>query len=462
MGTYQWCKDNAVPVPWKLYDAVHACQRSRYNRVQGISVNKRLMVAVLVGSFGGFVFGFDLGALSAATESLRAEFALSPWAFGVTVSASIWGTVAGAILAGRFADGSDRRSLIAWSALLYTVSAIGVTMPVPSGWLLVLAMRFLCGMAIGGFTVGCPLYLSEVAPIAMRGRVVGMFQLQVGAGVIAAFSTGALIVHDVPSGAAWKWILGLGALPSFALLFLTRLMPEVEDGVTRSDHKQFAVKIPSQRDECADQRLFVRRNARLILLATSIAVFNQLSGVNILLLYMLEILASAGVNFSLGHTYTVLVSGLSLVTTMLGMAFVDRLGRKPLLYLGSFGMAGCLVALGLAIPHHFNPVIYLSLLIAYNAFFAISQGTVVWVYLSELFPLGLRGSGQGYGSTVHWIANALLISVFPSVQHASSVRFFYIFALMMVVQLGVICVWYPETKGTALGTFAISEEGRLH
>jgi SP family arabinose:H+ symporter-like MFS transporter len=209
-------------------------------------------------------------------------------------------------------------------------------------------------------------------------------------------------------------------------------------------------------------RLFVRGNLRLILLATSVAVFNQLSGVNVLLLYMLEILASAGVNFSLGHRYTVLVSGLSLATTMLGMVFVDRLGRKPLLYLGSFGMAVCLLALGLAIPRHFAAVTYLWILVAYNAFFAISQGTVVWVYLSELFPPGLRGPGQGYGSTVHWIANAILISVFPSVQHASSVKVFYILASMMVLQIAVIRLWYPETRGTALGSFASAQEGGLH
>ena len=183
-------------------------------------MNKRLLVAVVVGSLGGFVFGFDLGALSAAAQSLRAQFALSPWAFGLTISASIWGTVGGSILAGRFADRFDRRSLIASCALFYGVAAIGITMPVPSEWLLVLAMRFLCGMATGGFTVGCPLYLSEVAPIAMRGRVVGVFQVQVGAGVIAAFSAGAVCAHLAPPGAAWKWILSLGAVPAGLLLVL--------------------------------------------------------------------------------------------------------------------------------------------------------------------------------------------------------------------------------------------------
>jgi MFS family permease len=138
------------------------------------------------------------------------------------------------------------------------------------------------------------------------------------------------------------------------------------------------------------------------------------------------------------------------------------LGRKPLLYIGSAGMACCLLFLGAAIPHHLAPLLYVLVLVAYNAFFAFSQGTVVWIYLSELFPPGLRGVGQGYGSSVHWVANAALISIFPSVQHASNVGIFYIFALMMVFQIAVIWLWYPETKGTALGSFVVAggEGGR--
>jgi MFS family permease len=189
-------------------------------------------------------------------------------------------------------------------------------------------------------------------------------------------------------------------------------------------------------------------------LATSVAIFNQLSGVNILLLYLLDILTSAGIGFALGHRYTVLISCLSLAMTLLGMVSVDRLGRKPLLLIGCAGMAVCLLCLGLSIPHRFAPSLYLLILIVYNVFFAFSQGTVVWVYLSELFPPGIRGAGQGYGASVHWITNAVLVSIFPIIQHASSADVFYFFALMMVLQIGVIWRWYPETRGTTLGSFA--------
>lgn len=429
-------------------------------------MNKRLITAAFVGSLGGFVFGYDLGALSAATTGLRDFFNLSPWIFGLTISSSVWGTVLGSILVGRFADKIDRRDVITLCSVLYTLAAVGIMLPASSTWLFVVAMRFLCGMAVGGFTVGCPLYLSEIAPTEMRGRVVGVFQVQVGAGVIAAFSVGAVNAHLAGSSTAWKWVLGLGALPAAVLLLLVRFMPQIELELCDSDSGRNPLSTqPCSRVPSVRQKLFQRNNTRLILVATSLAVFNQLSGVNILLLYMLEIFASAGMSFSVGHTYTVLISCLSLLTTLAGMAFVDRLGRKPLLYIGSAGMAVCLLTLGLGIPHHLAPLLYVSILVAYNAFFAFSQGTVVWVYLSELFPPGLRGVGQGYGSSVHWVANAMLVSIFPSVQHASTVRIFYIFALMMAFQIVVIWLWYPETNGTALGSFAVAGgagDRRLH
>jgi MFS transporter, SP family, arabinose:H+ symporter len=414
-------------------------------------LSRRMAVAAFAGSLGGFVFGYDLGALSSATQSLRGQFHLSPAVFGLTISFSLWGTVCGAVLAGRVADGIGRRMLIAGCAVLYGLAAVAITFPLGSEWVLVIVMRFLCGMAIGGFTVGCPLYLSELAPTALRGRLVSLFQVQVGAGVVVAFSAGSLFEHLTDAGTVWKWCLGTGAIPAVVLLFLLRLMP--------TEQARFSNRASTSvsHETSSPARLFRRRNTRLILLATSIAIFNQLSGVNIVLLYVLDILSSAGIGLAIGHTYTVLISCLSLATTLLGMAFVDKSGRKPLLLLGSAGMAVCLLSLGFAIPHHFDPRVYLSILVGYNAFFAFSQGTVVWVYLSELFPPGIRGAGQGYGSSVHWITDAILVLVFPIMQHVSSVRTFYFFALMMAVQIGVVWYWYPETRGSSLGSFAVAE-----
>ncbi len=253
--------------------------------------------------------------------------------------------------------------------------------------------------------------------------------------------------------------MGIGAVPAITLVFLLQLSKG--DSTLSPDGGRDtlpATMTSSILDRpFGHEKLFCRKNTRPILLATSIAIFNQLSGVNVLLLYVLDILSSAGLGVFLGHTYTVLISSTGLAVTLAGMAFVDRLGRKPLLVWGSAGMAVCLLCLGLAIPHRLGPLFYLSILVAYNVFFAFSQGTVVWVYLSELFSPGIRGAGQGYGSSVNWIANAILVSVFPIIQHASSVRAFYFFSLTMVLQIGVVLLWYPETRGTALGSVAALE-----
>ncbi len=456
---------NLAELAWRTHDpGISSGGRMIEERL----LNRSLIAAISIGSLGGFIFGYDLGALSAVTESLRGLFSLSPGDFGLTIAASVWGTVCGSILAGRVADKIGRRNLIAGASILYALAAICITLPVPGDWISILAMRFLGGIAVGALTVGCPLYLSEIAPITMRGRIVGLFQVQVGIGVIVAFSTGAVSMHLASPSAAWRWSLGLGAVPAIALLLSLRFMPPVRSSLYEGGISKISSKmVPSSVSPGSHRRakLFRKRNIRPILLATSIAVFNQLSGVNILLLYMLEIFASAGITISAGHTYAVLVSCLSLATTMLGMAFVDRLGRKPLLYLGSTGMALCLFTLGASIPHHFDPLLYFFIFVAYNAFFAFSQGTVVWVYLSELFPAGIRGLGQGYGTSIHWIVNAILVSVFPVLQHVSPVRAFYIFAVMMVIQIVVVWLWYPETRGTDLGAFALAgcaEKDRLH
>jgi len=413
-----------------------------------------------VGSFGGFIFGYDLGALSASTQSLRGQLHHSPAVFGLTVSSSLWGTVCGALLSGRGADRVGRRDLIAGCSILYALAAIGIALTIPSTWLLVPAMRFLSGMSIGGFTVACPLYLSEIAPVALRGRLVSLFQVQVSAGVLVGFSVGLVVTHLAATGTEWRWCMGIGAVPAIILVLLLQLISKGDSTLSPNGGRDTApaTMTSSIHDRpFGHEKLFCRKNTRPILLATSIAIFNQLSGVNVLLLYVLDILSSAGLGVFLGHTYTVLISTTGLAVTLIGMAFVDRLGRKPLLLWGSAGMAVCLLCLGLAIPHRLGPPFYLSILVAYNVFFAFSQGTVVWVYLSELFSPGTRGAGQGYGSSVNWIANAILVSVFPIIQHASSVRAFYFFSLTMVLQIGVVLLWYPETRGTALGSVAALE-----
>ncbi|HLI03721.1 MAG TPA: MFS transporter [Terracidiphilus sp.] len=419
------------------------------------SSNRRLAGAALVCSLGGLVFGYDLGALSAASQNLRDFFGLAPGAFGLTISASLWGTVCGAPLAGAIVDRLGRRALIGACALIYAFAAIGMALPFTAAWSAVLALRVAGGAAIGGFTVGCPLYLAELAPDRLRGRLVSLFQVQVGVGVVAAFALGALLLRITSTAGYWRWCFGVGAVPAVLLLSLLWALPRDPRHFARRSEPVAGGSAGQQPDgELVHERLFQRKYLRPLAWATSVAVFNQLSGVNILLLYLLEVLSSAGLGRLLGHTYTVWISSLSLAFTFAGLSFIDRLGRKPLLILGSAGMFACLAALAAAIPLHIVPAGYLLIIAAYNLCFAFSQGTVVWVYLSELFPPAVRGAGQGYGATVHWVANAALIWLFPIVQHAAPAACFYGLAAMMAVQIAVVWLWYPETRGAGLGAVA--------
>jgi sugar porter (SP) family MFS transporter len=438
--------------------------------VEHRELNSRLMLAACVCSLGGLIFGYDLGALSAANQSLRQHFGLSSASLGLTVSLSLWGTICGALLAGRIVDRVGRRNVIGGCALFYALACGMLAQSLLTSWILVLGLRFLTGITIGGFTVGCPLYLAELAPNALRGRFVSLFQFQVATGVALGFGVGSLSAHLFSTHLFWRWCFGGGAVFSCSLLFLLRFMPEEPRwlaakgewqraganaellGLSYADwHPDDGKHDAPQSPATLAERLFSPKYARPILLATSVALFNQLSGANVLLFYLLDVLSSAGVDHLSSHTCTVVISCLNIGTTLLGMLYVDKVGRKPLLVWGAAGMSVCLFALGLSIPHQFASVWYLLLLIGYNTFFAFSQGTVIWVYLSELFPFAVRGAGQGYGTSVLWVATAVLIGVFPIVQNGSSGRSFYFFATMMILQIAVVLLWYPETKGAGLG-----------
>jgi len=305
----------------------------------------------------------------------------------------------------------------------------------------------------------CPLYLAELAPVGLRGRLVSLFQVQVGIGVVLAFAAASLFVRLNVRGELWRWCLGGGVLPSMVLVFLMWSLPRTRTGIAEEPsvigHAEFAAS--AMIDKNRDRRLFQRRNIRPILLAMSIALFNQLSGVNILLVYVLDVLSSAGIGFETGHRYTIPISSLVLGPwdNAPRHEFCGQV-RAEGTPVHRFGWNGHLPALPGGCDSAPLGLLGVSLHPGVlQLFFAFSQGTVVWVYVSELFPIGVCGAGQGYGSFVHWIANAMLVLVFPVVQHASSAWIFYVFAIFMAVQMAVIWLWYPETRGAALGAIAV-------
>jgi sugar porter (SP) family MFS transporter len=434
-----------------------------------LSVLSRGRIAAIAAcSLGGTTFGYDMGAMSAATQELLHVFQLSPTQLGITVSASLWGGAAGSVLAGLLVDRVGRRVLFACCAACYGLAALGSAIAPSVSWSVLLALRLLCGMAIGGFVVVCPLYLAEISPRILRGRIVGCFQLQIGAGVVLAFAISALLATRLGYTPGWRWLLGLGTVLSLCQIAVLQWMPESPEWLgargRHADAERIADRmgmIPSEWESKAEplqlrstamgKSLMQRSYLRPILLAVSIAMFNQLSGVNIFRMYLLNLLSSAGMGRTSSYTYAISISALSIGATLAALLLIDRRGRKPLLIAGSAGMGLCLVLLSSALRHQADPKIYELILAAFNAAFAFSQGPMIWVYLSELFPLPVRGAGQGLGSLVHWLTSAAVILGFPVLQSSAPGAVFLILAAVQCVQITVVAKWYPETKGVPLG-----------
>lgn len=427
------------------------------------SVAFRRGAAAFFCSLGGLTFGYDLGALAGATRSLAAQYALSPGLFGLTVSASLWGAVLASPIAGRLADRLGRRALLALCAAVYAVAALSVALPFRLPWTVLVGLRLSSGAALAGFVVVCPMYLAEIAPRLLRGRFVGLFQLMTGSGVAAALALSAVLHSVLPLATAWKVYFGFGALVPLFLLVVLRWVPEEPHWLLRQMRLSAANRAASQlcfapaewppatELIAQSESLFLARHRRTLMLACLTAVFNQLCGVTILRVYLLDLLAGAGMSAQLAHNLGLLVMVLNVVALLGGLALVDRVGRRPLLAIGSVAMAACLLLLVAALRMHAQAGMYVAILAAYNFNFAASQGAVGWVYISELFPFAVRAKGQGIAAWVHWMVNAGLIWIYPVLEDWRVHSSFLLFAAANVAQFLVVMLCYPETKGKQLG-----------
>jgi sugar porter (SP) family MFS transporter len=436
-------------------------------------MNRRLAITALAGSSCGLLFGYDIGAIVGATQSLRAQFGLSAPALGIAVSAALFGTIAGSIAAGYLADLVDRRNTLVIACLVYICATLGAG--AASDVTQFAACRVLCGVAIGLISVASPMYLAEISPARLRGRLVGSFQLSVSLGVVLAFALGYLLsIHSQPNW-AWRWLVAAGLVPALLceVLLLAaspsprwltlkgrfaeahRALAALGAADTEANHLSPAFP-PNEIDAVQQSKLFSRRYARPIALAVSIAMFNQLSGVNVLLYYILDVFRELGSGRLNGRKDAILIASLSLLVTVVAVGIIDKVGRKPLLLAGAVGMGACLALLPTIRFMHWPAATVIVVLACYNAFFGFSQGVVVWVYLSEIFPLPVRARGQGLGSTVHWVINALVVGSFPALSSFLGGRIFLAFAAMMVVQFFTILFLYPETKRVSLESLASS------
>ena len=426
-------------------------------------LNPNLLKATVVGALGGLLFGFDTAVIAGTTHSLTLAYALTPQQLGVTVAMALVGTVIGAMSAGIPGQKYGARETLRVLAIFYVLSALGCAFA--WNWDTLLLARFLGGLGIGGSSVLGPVYIAELAPAKIRGRLVGMFQINIVIGILLAYLSNFVIARQGLGAAEWRWQFGVAALP--AVLFLVMLFGIPQSPrwlVTRKRVEEARAVLQKMGGEEPERELqeiinsvhlerlekteplFTWKYRLPIFLAITIGMFNQLSGINAILYYLNDIFGAAGFSELSGDLQAVAVGGMNLLATLLAMSVIDKLGRKTLLLVGSVGTALCLAGVARVFLTHQHQEYLLWFLVAYIAFFAISQGAVIWVYISEVFPNRVRAKGQALGSSSHWVMNAIIAYTFPQLAKSSGAYPFMFFSAMMVLQFFVVLFFYPETK----------------
>ncbi len=430
-------------------------------------MNLYLMRSALVAALGGLLFGFDTAVISGATKALTQAYALSPAMLGFTVSSALWGTVLGSIFAGYPSDRFGRLAALRGLAVCYIVSALGCALA--WDWYSLVVFRVIGGLAIGGSSVIGPMYIAEIAPAARRGRLVALFQFNVVLGILAAYLSNYLVGLAGLGAAEWRWKLGVAAAPAVLFFFVLFGIPQSPRWLVRrgrqAEAREVLLKVGEQDVDREIQEIMAtvsgeraRRNVPLfqwryrlpVFLAISIGMFNQLAGINAILYYLNDIFLAAGFSKVSSDLQSVAIGFTNLIFTMIAMSLIDRLGRKKLLLVGACGTATCLAGVAVIFYAKAHQGVLLWLLVAYIAFFAFSQGSVIWVYLSEVFPNLVRAKGQSLGSFSHWFMNALISWTFPMMAATSGGAPFAFFAAMTVLQFFVVLLIYPETKGISL------------
>jgi sugar porter (SP) family MFS transporter len=428
----------------------------------------RLFFWSLTSALAGFLFGFDTVVISGAEQKIQSLWQLSSAMHGLAMGSALYGTVLGSMIGGWPSDRYGRRATLLWVGLLYFVSAVWSGLA--AGVYTLSIARFIGGIGVGISTVAAPMYIAEIAPPAWRGRLAGMFQFNIVFGILVAFLSNALLAGIGEN--AWRWMLGVEAFPALLYTVFCFAIPEsprwlltrkgdraaginvlqlVSPEVPRAKIEAEADEIMAISHEKVEAGRFWSQRLRVpMLLAFLIAFFNQLSGINAILYFAPRIFELTGLGAKAALLQSIGIGITNLIFTFVGLWLIDRLGRRTLLYIGSFGY---IASLGLTawafFTKHFN--IVPACIFAFIAAHAIGQGAVIWVFISEIFPNRHRAEGQALGSFTHWIFAALLTTFFPAmVQHFAPGFVFLFFCGMMVMQLAWVKLMVPETKGVPL------------
>jgi len=448
-------------------------------------MDRNLLRISLTAALAGFLFGFDTVVISGANQPIK-ELWGTNWFLGGTpftfhgifiMSMALWGTVLGAILGGIPTERLGRKKTLLWVGILYMVSALGSAMA-PEAYSFSL-MRFIGGVAVGASSVAAPIYISEISNPSNRGRLTALYQFNIVFGILAAYISNYCLGLLLEPAIAWRWMLGVEALPALIYTLMVARIPnsprwlllkEREDSlVIRS-----LVLLGMGRDRALVQleeiklglkgqleqkkgRLFSGNYNRSLWLAFMIAFFNQLSGINFILYYAPEILERAGLASGDSLLSSISIGLVNLIFTFVGIALIDRMGRKQLIYIGSLGYIISLGMVAWCFKTAAPPGLLLGFILIFIASHAVGQGTVIWVFISEIFPNRVRAYGQSWGTGVHWVFAALITLLTPTFLDAEIGIFkdnpwpiFAFFALMMGLQLIWAIFWMPETKRTSL------------
>ncbi|MGD0415106.1 MAG: sugar porter family MFS transporter [Terriglobales bacterium] len=431
-------------------------------------MNGRVFFWSLTSALAGFLFGFDTVVISGAEKTIQALWGLSPGLHGIAMASALYGTVVGSLIGGWPADRFGRKATLLWIGVLYFVGAVGSGLATNVSTFIV--ARVIGGLGIGISTVAAPLYISEIAPPKHRGQLAGMFQFNIVFGILIAFVSNALLAGIGEN--AWRWMLGVAAFPSLLYALLCFGIPEsprwllgrkgdraggvkvlqrIQPEAPKTEIEAEADEITAASSEKASSAHFwTRRLRKPILLAICIAFFNQLSGINAILYFAPRIFELTGLAAKAALLQSIGIGVTNLVFTFVGLWLIDRLGRRTLLFIGSFGYIASLGLVAWAFfTEHFS--IVPVCIFAFIAAHAIGQGAVIWVFISEIFPNRHRAEGQSLGSFTHWIFAALLTTFFPKMVSAFPAGYVIsFFAFMMVLQLIWVKTLVPETKGVPL------------
>lgn len=424
----------------------------------------------MVVALGGFLFGFDTAVISGAEKSIQQFWQLSVFEHGLTISIALIGTVVGSMLGSKPSDRFGRKNTLYFVAIAYLLSSLGTALA--DNWTMFLIFRFLGGLGVGTSSVTAPIYISEVSPADRRGRLVGLFQFNVVLGILISYLSNYLISQVGET--SWRWMLGVQAFPALIFLILIRFIPEsprwliLKKQATgkaleilriinplNCDQELISIQnssLDGKGNRQQKENVFSGNYSKPIILAMLFAFFNQVSGINAIIYYAPRIFEMAGLGAHSSLLSTVGIGMINFIFTLLAINIIDKVGRRILMLIGSVGLicSLCLVAFTFY-SGHFNGFAIPVYVMVFIAFFAFSQGAVIWVFISEIFPNQVRAQGQTLGSSTHWVMAALIAFSFPYfAETLGGATTFFFFASMMVLQLIFVWRWMPETKGKSL------------